>query len=83
MRVGMENFIARAADTMTRRQGRSLASVGSSSVCKRGKIEDVDNSRVRAVCGQLCPQSRPVPGLLKLGHVRGCVLVVTVPVSAD
>ena len=52
MRVGMETFIARAADTGTRRQDRSLASVGSSSVCKRGKIEDVDNSRVRPVCGQ-------------------------------
>ena len=52
MRVGMETFIARAADTGTRRQGRSLASVGSSSVCKRGKTEDVDNSRVRPVCGQ-------------------------------
>ena len=52
MRVGMETFIARAADTGRRRPGRSLASVGSSSDCKRGKIEDVDNSRVRPVCGQ-------------------------------
>src|SRR5438874_12354041 len=87
MRVGMETFIARAADTGTRRQGRSLASVGSSSVCKRGKIEDVDNSRVRPVCGQFVSAAEACSRTVETGTCSrmrpGCDRACVGGLSAD